>query len=83
MSVAGSDSQEIVISGSEIRTLHGVVETSAQLIELLQAHQITKVKLRPLSDAGYEAIGKVIYGLTRVGIDIEFIEIPSDSKCRH
>lgn len=66
-----TDLPEVLMSKTEIFTAQGTVKTPAQLIELLQMHQIQKVKLRTLSDAGYEAIGKVIYGLTRAGIEIE------------
>lgn len=69
------ESPEVVVSSAGIRTAQGTVQTPTQLIELLQKHGISKVKLRPLQDAGYEAIGKVIYGLTRAGIEIE-IEPP-------
>lgn len=67
---------EVVVSNTGIRTAQGTVQTSTQLIELLQEHGIAKVKLRPLQEAGYEAIGKVIYGLTRAGIEIEMAEPP-------
>lgn len=70
------DLPEVVVSNAGISTEQGTVRTSEQLIELLQAHGIAKVKLRPLQEAGYEAIGKVIYGLTRAGIDIELVEPP-------
>jgi len=70
------DLPEVVVSNAGISTDRGTVRTSAQLLEILQAHGIAKVKQRALQGAGYEAIGKVIYGLTRAGIDIELVEPP-------
>lgn len=68
------DLPDVVVSNAEISTEQGTVRTSAQLVELLQAHRIAKVRVRLLPEAGYEAIGTVIYGLTRAEIDIELVE---------
>lgn len=67
---------EVVMSNEGISTAQGTVQTLEQLIELLQAHGIAKVKLRARQGAGYEAIGYVIYGLTCAGIDIEMSKPP-------
>jgi hypothetical protein len=69
---------EVVVSETELRTNHGAVPDLPQLIELLKAHDIRKVKIRPLPGTSYEVIGKVIYGLGRAGMEMESDEPAHD-----
>jgi hypothetical protein len=65
------DLLEVAIGEVGIRTPLGVARTPAELIDLLQAHQIRAVKLRRTTGSGYEMIGQLIFGLSRIGIEVE------------
>ncbi|WP_157201151.1 hypothetical protein [Massilia sp. Root351] len=62
---------EVEVGDAEMRSALGIARTPAELIELLQAQQIQSVKLRRIPGSGYETVGQLIFGLSRIGINVE------------
>jgi hypothetical protein len=64
-----ADLQEIIVGDGEISTPLGMVRNPVELIELLQAHGVQKVRLIVFG-SDYEAIGRLIFQIFRSGIEV-------------
>ncbi len=71
---------DVVVGKDFVKVLDTTVQTPDELIQLLAAKKIRRVKLRVEPELGYERIGKVIYSVSRAGVEIESVDLPPQNK---
>lgn len=68
--VAPPEPTVILIGRDDYKVLGASVNTIAAMVKLLADNNVKLVDIRVDEDIGYERIGKVIYTLSRYGVDI-------------
>lgn len=63
----------VVVGNERIQVLGASVKTVDELAKLLAEKKISRIALRTEPGTDYEKIGKVIYGATRNGVEIESV----------
>lgn len=71
---------DVMVGKDFVKVLGTTVQTPDELIKLLTAEKIRKVILRVEPELGYEKIGKVIYSVSRAGVEIESVDVPPRDK---
>ncbi|TFW20720.1 DUF6624 domain-containing protein [Duganella callida] len=70
-----SEAADVSVGDGGIQVARTSLRTPEELLAFIQANKILKVRLHIDSPAAdYETIGKVIYGLQRAGVMLEFVE---------